>query len=545
LSKKRVLKVLAVMLSLLMLSTALAGCSGTKTPSDQGGKKSIVFNLGTDPGSIDPAINDAIDGNDVITANFEGLTRIDENNNVVAGVASDWKVSDDKLTYTFNLRKDAKWSDGQPVKATDFEYAWKRALDKNLAAAYAMFLTDYVKNAAEYYAGKAKWEDVGIKVKSDSQIEVTLKNPTPYFLQLVAQAVYMPLRKDAVEKDAKNWTQDGSTYLGNGPFQMVKWTHNDSITWKKNTNYWNAKNVYLDSMTFVMVNDQTSALTAWDGNEIDIIENPPSSEIPKLIADKKLALYPYLSTIFVYFNTSKKELSDVRVRKALMLSIDREAIVKNVTKAGEKPAYSFVALGMKEPDGKTEFKDKSGDLFKKDVAQAKQLLADAGYPDGKGFPEVVYLYNTSDLNKGIAETLQEQWRTNLGVNIKIENIEWKVFLDRRRKQHDYMAARGSWVGDYSDPMTFLDMFRTTSPFNDTVYKNPEYDKLIEQATVETDVNKRSTILHQAEKMLIDDAVVCPIFFPYSKELIKPNIKGYYVVSTGTSYFDKIKVEAAK
>lgn len=543
-SKVKTTRVLTLVLSLIMLVTSFVGCSADSkkgaAPSSE--SQSLVYNMSAESASIDPAINDAVVGSTIISANFEGLTRQDEGGNIKNGVASDWKISSDGLVYTFTLRGDAKWSDGQPVKAEQFEYAWKRALDPKLAAGYVFFLNDYIKNAAEYYTGKAKWEDVGIKIKDDKTIEITLKKPTEYFLQLLASPIYMPLRKDMIEKNPDNWTQSGETYIGNGPFQMEKWIHNDSITYKKNTNYWDAKNVKLDSMTFVMVNDASSAMTAWEKGEVDVIESVPSSEVPRMIAEKKISFFPYLSNTFVYFNASNKVLADVRVRKALQLSIDREAIVTAVTRAGEKPAYGFVSPGIKEPDGKTEFRDKGGDLFKADVEQAKKLLAEAGYPDGKGFPQITYLYNTSDNNKKIAESIQAHWKQNLNIDVKLENIEWSVFLNRRRKEHNFEMARGSWVGDYVDPMTFLEMFQSESKFNDAQYKNPEYDKAISQINAESDAAKRSDLMHQAEKILMDDAIIAPIYFPYCKEYIREGVKGLYVVPTGTVYFDHVTVE---
>lgn len=545
--KERRVKLLTQILSLVVLVTSFSGCgsSNPKTPTPSSPKQSLVYNISAESASIDPAINDAVQGGTVISANFEGLTRQDEMGVIKKGVAKDWTISKDGLVYTFTLRDDAKWSDGQLVKAQDFEYAWKRALDPKLAAVYSTFFTDYIVNASEYYAGKVKWEKVGIKIKNDKTIEITLKHSTSYFLQLLASNVFMPVRKDMVEKSPDNWTQSGDTYVGNGPFQMTKWVHNDSIEFKKNVNYWDAKNIKLDTMTFVMVNDSSSALTSWEKGEIDVIESVPASEEAKLMTEKKVTLFPYLSNVFVYMNTSNKTLSDVRVRKALQLSIDRTAIINAVTKSGEKPAYGFVSYGILEADGKTEFRDKGGDLFKADVAQAKKLLADAGYPEGKGFPQVTYLYNTADTNKNIAEALQQQWKANLGIDIKLENIEWSVFLDRRRKQHDFDMARGSWVGDYADPLTFLGMFESKNKFNDAQYKNPEYDKIINQATIEADPVKRMELMHSAEKIIIDDAVIAPIFYPYTKEYIRDGIKGLYVVPTGTVYFDHVSVLSTK
>lgn len=544
-NKVKTKRILAVVLSMIIMVTAFTGCtSESKKPDATGGQneQTLVYNMSAECASIDPAINDTVVGATIINTNFEGLTRQDEDGNIKEGVAKSWDISSDGLVYTFALREDAKWSDGQPIKVEDFEYAWKRALDPKLAAGYAFFLNDYIKNAQEFYEGNAKWEDVGIKIKDDKTIEITLKKPTGYFLQLVASPIYMPLRADIIDKDLDKWTQNGDTYIGNGPFQMVKWIHNDSITFTKNTNYWDAKNVKLDSMTFVMVNDASSALTSWEKGEVDVIETVPSSEIPRMIEEKKITFSPYLSNIFVYFNTTNKVLSDVKVRKALQLSIDRDAIVTAVTRAGEKPAYAFVSPGIKEPDGKTEFRDKGGDLFKADIEQAKKLLAEAGYPDGKDFPEITYLYNTSDNNKKIAESIQAHWKQNLNIDVKLENIEWSVFIDRRRKEHDFDMARGSWVGDYADPMTFLEMFDSKSNFDDAQYNNPEYDKIIGQINAETNSEKRSDLMHQAEKILMDDAVIAPIYFPFSKLYIKDGVKGLYTIPTGTLYFDHVTIE---
>lgn len=534
-------RIFAVLLSLVLLVTGFTGCKssgGSAESSDQ----SLIYNLGAESASIDPAINDSVQGMHVVTANFEGLTRLDEKGNVKKGVASDWTISEDGLVYTFTLRDNAKWSDGQALKAQDFEYAWERALDPKLAAVYASFLTDYIKNAAEYYAGKATWEEVGIKVKDEKTIEITLKAPTSFFIQLLSNGVFMPVRQDMIEKDPDNWTQNGDTYIGNGPFQMVSWTHNDSIEFVKNENYWDAENVKLGKLTFVMVNDASAALMSWENKEVDIIQSVPASEAPRLIEEGKVTLYPYLSNIFVYLNATNDVLKDVKIRKALQLSIDRDAIINAVTKSGETPAYAFVSKGIMEPNGTTDFRDKGGDLFKADVEQAKQLLSEAGYPDGKGFPGVTYLYNTSDNNKKIAEMLQEQWKQNLGIDIKLENIEWSVFLDRRRKEHNFDMARGSWVGDYVDAMTFLGMFDSTSPFNDAQYSNPEYDKVIRAAATEIDAEKRSELLHQAEQMIIDDAVIVPIYYPYTKAYIREGVEGLYIVPTGTVYFDHVTVK---
>lgn len=540
--RKKLFICLTVILTIAMATTLFAGC-GNKSASNA--NQTLVYNLGTDSETIDPALNEAVDGATVVANAFEGLTRIGDDNNVKPGVAEKWEISSDGTVYTFYLRKNAKWSDGKPVTAKDFEFAWKRALDPKLAASYAFFLTDNIKNAEEYYNGKASWEDVGIKVKDDYTIEVTLKVPTAFFLQLVAMPIYMPLRQDALEKGGEQWTQSGDTYIGNGPFKMVKWTHNDSMEWVKNENYWDAKNVKLSKMTWVMVTEASSALPSWEKGEIDIIESVPPAEAPRLIQEKKLQVIPELGTYYLYFNTKKAPLNDARVRKALALAINRQSIKEAVLKTGQITAYAQVPYGIKEADGKADFREKAGDLFKEDVNLAKQLLAEAGFPDGKGFPEMTYLYNTNESHKKIAEMIQDMWKNNLGINIKLANQEWKVF-QKTRQNGDFDIARGGWIADYIDPMTFLDMFMSDNSFNDGKYNNAQYDALLKEAKTATDLTKRDQLMHDAEKIIIDEMGICPIYFYVSNMCVQPWIKGVYKTPLATVYFDHAYVdESAK
>ncbi|MCX7885614.1 MAG: peptide ABC transporter substrate-binding protein [Caloramator sp.] len=536
--RKKLFICLTLILTIALATTLFAGC-GNKSASNA--NQTLIYNLGTDSETIDPALNEAVDGATVIVNAFEGLTRIGDDNNVKPGVAEKWEISSDGTIYTFYLRKDAKWSDGKPVTAKDFEFAWKRALDPKLAASYAFFLTDNIKNAQEYYKGEAQWEDVGIKVKDDYTIEVTLKVPTAFFLQLVAMPIYMPLRQDALEKGGEQWTQSGETYIGNGPFKMVKWTHNDSMEWIKNENYWDAKNVKLSKMTWVMVNEASSALPSWEKGEIDIIESVPPAEAPRLIKEKKLQIIPEIGTYYLYFNTKKAPLNDVRVRKALALAINRQSIKEAVLKTGQIAAYAQVPYGIKESDGKTDFREKAGDLFKEDVNLAKQLLAEAGFPDGKGFPEMTYLYNTNESHKKIAEMIQDMWKKNLGINIKLANQEWKVF-QKTRQNGQFDIARGGWIADYVDPMTFLDMFMSDNSFNDGKYTNAQYDALLKEAKVTIDLAKRDQLMHDAEKIIIDEMGICPIYFYVSNMCIQPWIKGVYKTPLATVYFDHAYVD---
>lgn len=537
-SKKKLTKLLAALLGVLMVVSLFGGCTGG---SNSDANQSLIYNLGSEPETIDPALNTAVDGGTVITAAFEGLTRLDENNKIKAGVAEKWDISADKLTYTFHLRKNAKWSDGKPVTANDFQYAWLRALDPKTEAEYCYQLF-YIKNAEAFFNGKAKAEDVAIKVVNENTLEVKLEAPTPYFLELCSFATLMPVRKDIVEKSPKEWARNMDTYIGNGPFKVTKFTSKDAIEFEKNKEYWDAKNVKLSKMTFVMVVEASSALQSFEKGEIDLIEAPPSAEIPRLKQDGKLKIMPYIGTYFVVFNNTKAPFDNPKVRKAFNLAINRPQIIDAVLKAGQKPATAFVPDGIADGDGK-DFRSKKTEYYKPEgnIEEAKKLLAEAGYPDGKGFPEITYLYNTSEAHKKIAEALQDMWSKNLGVKVKLANQEWAVF-QKTRQAGNYDIARHGWIGDYMDPMTFLDMWLKGGGNNDAKYDNPKYDELIKKARVEVDVNKRSQNLHDAEDILLEDMPFAPIYFYVSTICEKPYVKGVNKTPLGTIYFDRAYVD---
>lgn len=539
-------KVLTVLLCAVMLAVTFGGCTG-------GGKldenQSLVYNLGAQPESIDPAINTAVDGANVITACFEGLTRLDENGNVKPGVASEWTISDDGLTYTFKIRKDAKWSDGEKVTAKDFAYAWERALDPETKAEYC-YQMFYIKGAEEHYLALAdkktsSFESVGVKVKDDYTFEVTLKAPTPYFLELCAFPTLMPVRKDIVEKDPEGWALEPETYIGNGPFKLTAYTQKDSMEFEKNMKYWDAKNVTLSKMTFTMIVESSSAVGSFNKGDLDLIESPPAADIPSLKSKGEYRTVPYIGTYFVCFNNKRAPFDNPKVREAFTLAISRQPIIDAILKAGQKPATAFVPFGIGE-NATEEFRTKGGDYFKHegDIERAKELLAEAGFPGGAGFPEIVYLYNTNENHKRIGEALQDMWSKNLGVKVTIQNQDWAVFQETR-KQGEYDIARHGWIGDYMDPMTFLDMWLTGGGNNDAKFENAEYDKLIKDAQKETDPAKRMKMLHEAEDIFMKEFAVCPIYFYVSQVCEKPYVKGLYKTATGNLYFEHVKIDVEK
>lgn len=441
----------ALLLVLVLVLGAFAGCANQtepapaedqEQPKDQAEEpapaedKEMVlrWNLGSDPKTIDPQLNSASDGGHIINNTFEGLMR-EVNGKLQPAMAESYEVSDDGLTYTFKLR-DAKWSDGKPVTAHDFEYAWKRALNPETGSEYA-FQMFYIKGGQEYFEGKGKVEDVAVKALDDKTLEVTLNAPTPYFLNLTSFYTYMPARKDVVEKDPEGWAKNPELAVSNGPFKLAEYSTGDKIVLVKNENYWNVDAVKLDKIVASMIVDQSTQLTAYESGELDAIDEVPTQEIPRLLAEEPtFQILPLLGTYYYIFNVDKEPTNDVRVRKALALAIDRKAITEQVTKGGQKPATGYVPEGLFLSDGR-EFREVAGDYGidpnKAQVEEARKLLAEAGYPNGEGFPTLELVYNTSENHKAIAEAIQEMWKQNLGINVTLTNQEWAVFQDTRHQ----------------------------------------------------------------------------------------------------------------
>ncbi|MEQ8197882.1 MAG: peptide ABC transporter substrate-binding protein, partial [Clostridiaceae bacterium] len=489
------------------------------------------------------------DGSIVLSNAFEGLMKTDDKDQPVPGIAEKYEVSADGKTYTFHLRSDAKWSDGKAVTAKDFEYAWKRALDPATASPYATQLY-YLKNGEAYNTGKAKAEDVGVKATDDKTLVATLENPTAYFLSLMSFPTYFPVREDVVSKNA-NWASDPATYITDGPFKMKEWKPKDSITFVQNENYYDAKNVKLTQLTFTVIPDETSAWASYKSGELDMTDTVPTVEVQQALADKTATNFPYLGTYYYCINVSDtaksvnadaaKVLSDLKVREALSLAINRKDITEKVTKKGEIPAYSFVPEGITDADGKDFASKKQYFKPEGDVEQAKKLLAEAGFPDGKGFPRLELMYNSESNHKDIAQAVQDMWKKNLGINVDLKNQEWKVFQQTRTKRQ-YEIARHGWIGDYADPMTFLDEFIKDSALNNAGYNNPKYDELIQKAKVEVDASKRSQYMHDAEATLLADAPIIPIYYYTNVKGVKSYVKGLRVSPLGFVYFNNVTIE---
>lgn len=522
-------KILAIIMVLAMVLALPAGCE------KQMSSEYLVWNIGADSKTFDPGLNNANDGGNIIQNLFEGLMQETEEG-LKPAQAKEYKVSDDGLVYTFTIRDDANWSDGKPVTAQDFVYSWQRVCDPATASEYSFIMAPYIKGGEEFLNGTGKAEDMGVKALDEKTLEVTLNFPCSYFLSLTTFYTYMPVRKDCVET-GEGWEKNPATCISNGPFVLEEYEIGSHLKMKKNENYYDAKNVRLAGIKGLMIVDATTAHSAYQAGEIHINETIPQDEVPKLIAeDPNFTTKAQVGTYYAMFNCDVEPTNDVRVRKALTLAIDRKKIVEQVTKGGQIPAAGFIPPNLTYSDGTScRVLDKDGnptpefgiDPNKALIDEAKKLLAEAGYPDGKGFPKLTYIYNTNEGHQRIAEALQEMWKTNLNIDIELKNEEWAVFQDTRR-DGNYTIARGGWLGDYAAPMTMLDLFTSYSGNNDPQWRwneqptvaphdktlnpeNKEFDEAIEKAMV-TSGKEQDEAYKKAEQIIMDNMIVMPIYY---------------------------------
>ena len=530
--------VFAAMSSILVLSAALAGCGGGEKTGEQGastgneqtsGPKVLRMNMHSEPPTADPALAEDSTSGALLRATFDGLTRISEDGKPHESVAEKIDVSEDGLTYTFHLR-DSKWSNGDAVTAKDFEYAWKRALDPKLGSTYAYQLY-YLKNAEEYNMGKAKADDVGVKAQDDKTLVVTLKNPTPFFLELTAFYTYFPVNQKVVESDAK-WAGEAKSHVGNGPFKIDTWEHKSKLVLAKNDNYWDKDAVKLDKIDFSMVEDENTELSMFDNGDLDWAGAPmsalPTDAVPSLKDSGKMKTHAIAGTYMYKFNTEKAPFNNAKIRKAFAYAIDRKSIIDNVTQTNQEPAMGLVPPTMAVATS-PYFKDN-------DAETAKKLLEEGMKEEGiTKMPTLTLSFNTSEGHKKIAEAIQDQWKKVLGVDVKLENKEWKVFLDDMH-QGKFQIARSSWTGDYNDPYTFLDLFKNKKGSNnDTNWENPKYQELLNKSALEKDPEKRKQILAEAEAIFMDEMPAAPIYYYTHSYVQSDKVKG--VVLDGLGFVD--------
>lgn len=544
-------KMLSLTLSAAMMASMSLGAA-TTVQAEEGGADgyNLAVCLASEPQSIDPALNSAVDGAIMINHMFEGLVKwVDdgEGNAVTApGQAESWEkvVNDDgTVTYTFTMRDGIKWSDGKDVTAGDFEYSWKRLANPETAADYC-YMIDMVKGYAEVADGSADPDTLAVKALDDKTLEVVLSYDCPYFEEIMAFPATFPVRQDVTEGN-EEWTYDVATYIGNGPYKMQEWTHNASITAEKNENYYDYDNLGPDTIKFTLLDDDNAILAAYNSGELDFIESLPADELPNYLASGELQIVDYIGTYYACFNTEDEIFSDARIRKAFSLAIDRNYIVENVSQSGEVPATGYVPAGVNDAagPGSDDFRTVGGDYYsvaeedyEKNCEEARALLAEAGYPNGEGFPTVEYLYNTNDNHKKIGEALQNMWQEQLGVTVTLNNQDWNVFLENR-KEGNYQISRNGWIADYNDPCSFLDMWYTDGGNNDAQYSNPDYDAKIDEAKATAVQEERMAAFHEAEDILMDqDNVLVPIYFYTQKYMLADDIEGMYYTPLGYFFF---------
>jgi len=500
----------------------------------------LTFNLSGEPRTLDPHLNTGVLESYVINALIEGLVLLDEKGKPLPAIAEKWDVSEDKKTYTFHLRE-AKWSNGEAVTAEDFVYGWRRCLAPETAAEYAYQLY-LIAGAEDYNKGKSKDPaTVQVRATDPKTLVVTLTNPTPYFASVLAHAAFSPLKETWVQANPQ-WANEPARYLCNGPFIFDTWRHKDRILIKKNPHYYNVQEVKLDVIEYFMISNENTALLQWEAGKLDIIETlVPLPDLPRLKAAGKLQVFPYLGVYYVAIQNGQKPFTDPRVRKAFSLAINRKQITDAILRAGQPPARALVPPGISLDDGK-DYREAGGDLFKEDIAEAKRLLAEAGYPNGRGLPRVKYLYNDVQMHRTIAEALQRMWLENLGAKVDLQVQEYKVYIQNLHAEN-YIMARAGWIGDFIDPVAFLDMFQTAAGNNDFKYSNPKFDKLVADSRSTTDTAKRIEMLREAEKIMIaEDMAIAPLYFYVNPVLQQPYVKGVVRNPTSSVYFHKAYIE---
>lgn len=502
------------------------------------------MNISTEPPTLDPAQAQDNNSGTVINALYTGLAVLDKDGKTKPAAAEKWEVSEDGKTITFHLRKDGKWSNGDPVTAQEFEWEWKHVLDpKTMPAPPYSYQLFYIKNGEKFNKGEAKAEDVGVKAIDDYTLQVQLENPTPYFVSLTSFYTYMPVHKSAQTADNK-WSSDAKTIISNGAFTMANWQHNGLIDLAKNENYFDKDNVHFDSVKMNMIASSATELSMYQTNQLDYAGSP-TGEVPtdqittlKKSMGDQFQSAPYASSQYYIFNNKAEPFDNAKIRKAFAMAVNRKDIVEKVTLGGQVPAYGFVPPGIIGENKTYREEHPDTDLFKEDVAEAKKLLEEGMKEKGyTKLPEITLIYNTSDGIKKIAQAVTDMWKQNLGVDVKLVSQEWGVFL-KTRTAGNYQIARAAWGADYNDPNTFLDMFQTGGGNNDAFFSNKDYDKLIDDAKTAKDAKTRMDNFVKAEKILItDNQAILPLYYSSSNRLVKPNVKDLYLDYAGNIHFN--------
>ena len=522
-------KMLAIFLSAALFVTAFAGCGKKKADG-------ITVQIGPNPETLDPALNSAVDGGNMLITLFETLLIIDQDNKVQPGQAEKYEVSPDGLTWIFTMRDGLKWSDGTDLNAKDFEYTFKRIADTNVAAPYAETVIGMIEGYKEAIDSKNP-EKLNVKASDDGKtLTVKLAYPCSYFDKIVAFGTMSPVQKATVEKNGDSWATKPETYVCNGPYTITEWTPSEKIVCKKNENYkggWDSSKIVNDKLTFLLLEDSSASYTAYTGGTAQLIKDVPTEEIPTLKKDKKdeFNVDPILGTYYLSMNLNKAPFNNKNVRKALSLAIDREYVANTVMQGTYTPAYNYVGTGVDDVEtgkflenskaangGKTYISED----YKANLEEAKKALAEAGYPEGKGFPTITYSTNDTGYHKALAEYLQQVYK-DLGITMNIDIVDWSSFTPKRRAG-EYEMARNGWVMDYNDASNMIELFVSSNGNNDGKYNNPAFDKAMNDSKV-ADKTAHFAALHEAEKIVSEDYGFIPVAYYNDFWLQSTSLKG--------------------
>ena len=522
-------KMLAIFLSAALFVTAFAGCGKKKADG-------ITVQIGPNPETLDPALNSAVDGGNMLITLFETLLIIDQDSKVQPGQAEKYEVSPDGLTWTFTMRDGLKWSDGTDLNAKDFEYTFKRIADTNLAAPYAETVIGMIEGYKDAIDSKNP-EKLNVKASEDGKtLTIKLSYPCSYFDKIVAFGTMSPVQKATVEANGDSWATKPETYVCNGPYTITEWTPSEKIVCKKNENYkggWDSSKIVNNKLTFLLLEDSSASYAAYTGGTAQLIKDVPTEEIPTLKKEKKDEYHvdPILGTYYLSMNLNKAPFNNKNVRKALSLAIDREYVANTVMQGTYSPAYNYVGTGVDDVDtgkflenskaangGKTYISED----YKANLEEAKKALAEAGYPEGKGFPTITYSTNDAGYHKAVAEDLQQAYK-ELGITMNIDVVDWSSFTPQRRAG-EYEMARNGWVMDYNDASNMIELFYSSNGNNDGKYNNPAFDKALNDSKV-ADKAAHFTALHEAEKIVSEDYGFIPVAYYNDFWLQSTSLKG--------------------
>lgn len=515
----------------------MAGCRAPEE-SQPGGANgepaldtTIRINLGAEPKTLDPNLADDVATNKVMHGLMEPLVWLDRDINPQPGVAESWSHDEDYTHWTFNLRTDARWHNGDPVTAHDFKFSVERICTPSTTAPYAQIVYGFLDGGQEFY--EAGGTDAGltldaVKVIDDHTLEFTMDYPAPFFLTMVAYATWLPLHRPTVEEHGTDWSLSAETYVGNGPFRMVEYRPRDQIVLEKADSYWDAAAIFWDRVELYMIEDINTENQAFQTRSLDVTEGVSPAELERWKTRPEYRNVPGLAKYYVVFNTQEAPFDNRLVRQAFSKAIDRELIVERITRGGELVSEGFIPHGMPSPqEGKT-YRDVAANLIgDMDVEEANRLLAEAGYPGGEGLPSVTYLYNTSDTHKLIGEQLQDMWRRAFDVDVRLQNAEWGI-VQQSILRGDFQFARGSWIADFADPLNFLEIFQAGNAKNAPKLDNERYNELVDLARFEKDPLQREQYFIEAERILVEEeAAIAPLYTYNLNFLVQTDIDGLY------------------